>query len=261
MDLSSSPLISIEKASICYRRGGRFLFSGRKTDRKLKEFWALREISFSAYQGDVIGLIGRNGAGKSTCSKLISGALKPDSGSVKVRGKTHLLSLGTGFKPALTGRENVMLSGTIMGLSRKQVAAGMDNIEAFADIGEFFDEPLKIYSSGMRSRLGFAVSTAVKPDILILDEVMSTGDASFRKKAEERLEKMKESTKIIIMVSHSVNQIKEQCNKVVWLEKGEVIMVGEAGSVMNQYETFCEDPNQWLGEHGVCSDEISKASS
>ncbi len=246
MGRTTSPTIVITDAGICYRRSGGFLFSRRKANRSSKEFWALHNISFSAHEEDVIGLIGRNGAGKSTCSKLISGALKPDTGKVQVQGKTHLLALGTGFNVALTGRENVMLSGTILGMSRKEVKEHMHDIEKFADIGEFFDEPLKIYSSGMRSRLGFAVSTAVKPDILILDEVMSTGDASFRKKASERLDQMKESTKTIIMVSHNAQQVREQCNKIVWLEKGEIMMAGMTDKVISEYEIFCEAPNAWL---------------
>lgn len=245
----SSTTIVISNASICYRRHGGFLFSRRRNDREAKEFWALRGISFSAHEGDTIGLVGRNGSGKSTCAKLISGALVPDSGNIKITGSTHLLALGAGFKTNLTGRENVMLSGTVLGLTRNQVKQQMPEIEAFADIGEFFDEPIKIYSSGMKSRLGFAVSTAVKPDILILDEVMSTGDASFRKKAGERLNKMKKNTKTVVMVSHSAHQIREQCNKIVWLEKGKVIMSGEVDEVMEQYEAFCDFPDNWMNNN------------
>lgn len=241
-----NPSVLLENVSLCYRRSASFFLSRNKNLRKSKEFWALRDVNLTIFEGETIGVIGRNGSGKSTISMIVSGSLKPDSGTVTVNGRVQLLALGIGFRPTMTGRENVVISASILGLSRKEIKARMHEIEEFVELGDFFDEPVKIYSAGMRSRLGFAVSTAVNPDILILDEIMSTGDAAFRKKANQRMETMRERTKTVIVVSHNPGQVRELCSRVVWLEKGRLIMDGGTAEVLPLYEKFCQNPKQWL---------------
>lgn len=245
--------ISIDHVSLCYRRVGSFLFSLTKKNRVKREYWALKDVSTSIYEGETIGLIGRNGSGKSTIAMAISGALMPDKGKITTYGRVQLLALGIGFRPQLTGRENVLISGTILGMSRKAIKAKMDEIEEFAELGDFFDEPIRTYSAGMKSRLGFAVSTAVQPDILILDEVMSTGDAAFRIKANKRMKQMREKTKTVLVVSHNPSQIKELCSRVVWLEQGRLLMDGSTDDILPIYEQFCKMPDKWLADHSEIS--------
>lgn len=241
------PSVVVENVSLQYRRTGSFaLFSSNKKLGKTTNFQALDDVSFTIFENETVGIIGRNGSGKSTISMVISGALPPDAGKVKVHGKVQLLALGVGFRPELTGRENVYISGTLLGMTRRQVRERMTEIEDFAELGDFIDEPLRIYSSGMRSRLGFAVATAVNPDILILDEVMSTGDAAFRNKADQRMQAMRQRTKTVLMVSHSVEQIKNFCSRVVWLEKGRLVMDGPAVPTLAEYNKFCKNPGRWL---------------
>ena len=241
------PSVILENVSLQYRRNASFaLFSSNRHLGKATDFLAIDNVSFTIYENETVGIIGRNGSGKSTISMIISGALPPDRGRVKVHGKVQLLALGVGFRTELTGRENVFISGTLLGMTRKQVAARMGEIEEFAELGDFFDEPLRIYSSGMRSRLGFAVATAVNPDILILDEIMSTGDAAFRNKADQRMQSMRQRTKTVLMVSHNADQVKNLCSRVVWLEKGRLLMDGPAVPILAEYNKFCMNPNKWL---------------
>jgi ABC-type polysaccharide/polyol phosphate transport system ATPase subunit len=242
--------IILENVSLRYRRTASFaLFSRNKKLGRTTDFLALDNVSFTIYENETVGIIGRNGSGKSTVSMIISGALPPDAGRVKVNGKVQLLALGVGFRSELTGRENVYISGTLLGLTRKQVTERMQEIEEFAELGEFFDEPLRIYSSGMRSRLGFAVATAINPDILILDEVMSTGDAAFKNKADQRMQAMRRRTKTVLMVSHNAGQVKNQCSRVIWLEKGRMLMNGPAVPILAEYNKFCKNPDKWLEKH------------
>lgn len=249
---AKSPVVCLENVSLCYRRSASFFLATKnKNLRAAKEFWVLRNVSLALYEDETIGLIGRNGSGKSTISMIISGSLQPDQGQVTVRGRVQLLALGVGFRPAMTGRENVIISGSILGMSRREIREKMDEIEAFADLGDFFDEPVKNYSSGMKSRLGFAVSTVINPDILILDEVMSTGDAAFRKKANQRMTEMRERTKTVILVSHSPDQIRELCSRIIWLDKGRIIRDGPVDTVLPEYEEFCKHPHQWLKKNSL----------
>ena len=241
--------VSLDYVSLFYRRSAGFFLSLNKKMRTLREFWALRDVCLNLYEGQTVGLIGRNGSGKSTMSKLISGALPPDKGTVVTAGKVHLLALGIGFRPVMSGRENVFISGTLLGLTRRQVAERMVEIEEFAELGSFFDEPVRTYSSGMKSRLGFAVSTAVNPDILILDEVLSVGDAEFREKANQRMRAMRERTKTVIIVSHNMSQLKQLCSRIVWLEKGRLLMDGKPKAVLPAYDKFCKNPDKWLADH------------
>jgi len=246
--------ILLNNVSLCYSRTNNPFFSFKRNNRKHGKFWALNDVSATVCEGETIGLIGRNGSGKSTISMVISGALTPDKGKVTTQGKVQLLALGIGFRPQLTGRENVMISGAILGMPRKVIKERMSEIEEFAEIGEFFDEPLRTYSAGMKSRLGFAISTAVQPDILILDEVMSTGDASFRKKANMRMEQMRERTKTVVVVSHNPGQISELCSRVIWLEKGRVIKDGIPEDILPLYQGFCENPQKWLTDYNALSE-------
>ena len=207
--------------------------------RKLRfnEFWALSDISFTVEKGDRVGVLGFNGAGKSTLLKVIAGVLKPTKGSVKVNGViAPMLELGAGFDMNYSGRENIYLYGATMGYSRKFIEEKYDEIVEFSELGDFIDVPVKNYSSGMRARLGFAIATAVEPQILILDEVLSVGDAKFRKKSEAKIRSMFDKGITVLFVSHSVNQVLNICNKAIILEKGKLIAQGDAKEICAQYE-------------------------
>ncbi|MBQ3044622.1 MAG: ABC transporter ATP-binding protein [Clostridia bacterium] len=207
--------------------------------RKLRfnEFWALNDISFTVEKGDRVGILGFNGAGKSTLLKVIAGVLKPTKGTVKVNGiVAPMLELGAGFDMNYSGRENIFLYGATMGYSRKFIEEKYDEIVEFSELGDFIDVPVKNYSSGMRARLGFAIATAVEPQILILDEVLSVGDAKFKKKSEAKIRSMFDKGITVLFVSHSVNQVLNICNKAIILEKGKVIAQGDAKEICAQYE-------------------------
>ena len=185
------------------------------------EFISLKNINFSINQGDILGIIGFNGAGKSTILKILSGILKPSQGKVEVNGKVApLIEVGAGFDPDLTARENIFLNGAILGYDRNFLKQHFDEIIDFAELRQFIDVPLKNFSSGMYARLGFSIATIVHPDILIVDEVLSVGDINFQKKCEERIQKMISSGTTIIIVSHDIEMIERLCNKVLWLDKG-----------------------------------------
>ncbi|WP_129631461.1 ABC transporter ATP-binding protein [Candidatus Oscillochloris fontis] len=201
-----------------------------------EEFWATRNVSFSVEPGQSLGLVGHNGAGKSTILKLMTRILEPTSGSVRTRGRiAALLELGSGFHPELSGRENVFLYGSLMGLSREQMAARLPEIIAFADIGDFIDTAIKHYSSGMYTRLAFAVATAVDPDILITDEVLAVGDEAFQRKCMERIYSFRRAGKTIIFVSHALEVVRSLCDVAVWLDHGEMRASGAAGEVIDAY--------------------------
>jgi len=200
-------------------------------------FILLDEVSFLITRQERIGLTGRNGAGKSTLMKVISKVLIPSEGRVWVKGHVSpLLQLGAGFHPELTGRENIYLNATILGHSHADIESKLEEIIEFAEIGNFMEAPLRTYSSGMQSRLGFAVATAWKPDILILDEVLSVGDVAFQKKCINRMSKFRDSGATVLMVSHSIDQVKEICERVLWLNKGQIESLGSADEVCNLYQ-------------------------
>ncbi len=210
----------------------------RLLTRKLHytEFWALKDVSFKIEKGDRVGVMGFNGAGKSTLLKTIAGVLKPTMGSVKVSGTiAPMLELGAGFDPNYTGTENIYLYGATMGFSRKFIDEKYDEIVEFSELKEFINAPLKSYSSGMKSRLGFAIATAVKPDVLILDEVLSVGDAAFKEKSEQRILDMMEDGVTVLYVSHSTDRIRKLCNKAIILTKGQVVANGEVGEICDMY--------------------------
>ncbi len=201
-----------------------------------EEFWALRDVSFKIEKGQSLGLIGHNGAGKSTALKLMTRILEPTSGQVRMRGRVAaLLELGSGFHPDLSGRENVFLYGSLMGFSRRDMLARLDEIVDFADIGEFIDTEIKHYSSGMYTRLAFAVATAVDPEILITDEVLAVGDEAFQRKCMERIYSFRQAGKTIIFVSHALEIVRSLCDHAVWLDRGEARCVGTADEVIDSY--------------------------
>lgn len=202
-----------------------------------EEFWALRDISFEVKKGEVLGIIGHNGAGKSTLLKVISGILKPTTGSVQVNGTiVPMLELGSGFDFDLTGRENVFLNGAILGYSEQFLKEKYEEIVAFSELGQFIDVPLRNYSSGMVMRLAFSIATVVQPDILIVDEILAVGDAEFQEKSKRRMLELMGGGTTVLFVSHSLIQIREMCNRAIWLEHGEMKMLGEAQSVCDSYE-------------------------
>ena len=202
-----------------------------------KEFWALKDISFKVKKGDRVGILGLNGAGKSTLLKVISGVLKPTEGQVKRNGTiAPLLELGAGFDKQYTGSENIFLYGAMLGYSKAFLSEKYDEIVKFSEIGDFINVPVKNYSSGMKSRLAFAVATIVEPDILILDEVLSVGDAKFRKKSTNKIKKMIDNNVTVLFVSHSIEQMLEVCNKAVLLENGHLVKYGAADKIAELYQ-------------------------
>ena len=206
--------------------------------RKLSftKFWALKDVSFKVEKGDRVGVLGFNGAGKSTLLKTIAGVLKPTMGTVKVAGViAPMLELGAGFDMNYSGAENIYLYGATMGFSRKFIDEKYDEIVEFSELGEFIDAPLKSYSSGMKSRLGFSIATAVKPDVLILDEVLSVGDAAFKDKSEQRILDMMADGVTVLFVSHSTERVKKICNKAIILTKGQLVAEGEVNEVCEMY--------------------------
>lgn len=201
-----------------------------------KEFWALRDINFEVNRGETVGIVGRNGSGKSTLLQIICGTLSPTHGEIETRGRVAaLLELGSGFNPEFTGRENVYLNAAVLGLTREEVNERFDAIAGFADIGDFLDQPVKAYSSGMAVRLAFAVQAQVDPEILVVDEALSVGDAKFQAKCFERLRQLKENGTSILLVTHSSEQVVTHCSRGILLEKSRIEMVGESRAVINRY--------------------------
>jgi lipopolysaccharide transport system ATP-binding protein len=201
-----------------------------------REFWAIRDVSFKVKKGETVGIIGRNGSGKSTLLQMIAGTLTPTSGNIKVQGRiAALLELGSGFNLEFTGRENVYLNGAILGLSREEIDRRFDAIADFADIGEFIDQPVKTYSSGMMVRLAFSVSVNVEPDILIIDEALAVGDAAFQFKCIDRLERLTRSGVTLLFVSHDLSTVKAFCNHVIYLDQGVIRAIGNTDEVAELY--------------------------
>lgn len=202
-----------------------------------KEFWALKDVSFEVDQGEVVGIIGHNGAGKSTILKVISGILSPTKGEVKIHGNiVPMLELGSGFDYDLTGRENIYLNGAILGYSEEFLKEKYDEILAFSELGEFIEMPIRNYSSGMLMRLAFSIATVVHPEIMIVDEILSVGDAAFQEKSQKRMLELMSGGTTVLFVSHSIAQIEEMCSRVVWLDHGTVKMIGEASEVCAAYQ-------------------------
>ena len=213
-----------------------YIFKTIKREIQYNEFWALKNVSFSVEKGDRVGILGLNGAGKSTLLKVISGVFKPTEGHVDKHGKmVPLLELGAGFDPQYTGKENICLYGAMLGYTKKFIDSKYDEIVEFSELQKFMDVPVKNYSSGMKSRLGFSIATVVEPKILILDEVLSVGDAKFRKKSEKKIMSMFDSGVTVLFVSHSLEQVQRLCNKAMILEKGKLIAYGDIDPISEQY--------------------------
>ena len=213
-----------------------YIFKTIKREIQYNEFWALKNVSCSVEKGDRVGILGLNGAGKSTLLKVISGVFKPTEGHVDKHGKmVPLLELGAGFDPQYTGKENIYLYGAMLGYTKKFIDSKYDEIVEFSELQKFMDVPVKNYSSGMKSRLGFSIATVVEPKILILDEVLSVGDAKFRKKSEKKIMSMFDSGVTVLFVSHSLEQVQRLCNKAMILEKGKLIAYGDIDPISEQY--------------------------
>ncbi len=224
---------------------------GRSPQKYFHDFWALRDVSFEVGRGETVGIIGRNGSGKSTLLQLICGTLTPSAGAVYTQGRVAaLLELGSGFNPEFTGRENVYLNGAILGLSQEEIGACFDDIAAFADIGEFIEQPVKMYSSGMFVRLAFAINIMSNPDIMIVDEALAVGDMNFQSKCMTALRRKQDAGMTILFVSHDVGSVKSLCTRGVYLEQGQVKMLGSAAEVTEQYiRAMREEMNQDVGRY------------
>lgn len=207
----------------------------RNRQQPSREFWALRHVSFTVEHGETVGIIGRNGSGKSTLLRVVAGIYPPDEGNVSVEGEAStLFSLGTGFNNELSGRDNIYLNGVLMGLTRTKIDEIVDDIIEFTELGDFIEMPVRTYSTGMRSRLGFAIAMNIEKDIVLIDEIMGAGDAAFRQKADAEMNRIM-GEKTVLLVSHSMATIEKYSNRVVWLNKGVIAAVGEPPEVIEQY--------------------------
>jgi len=208
-------------------------------ERAVREVQALKNVSFEVRQGTSMGIIGANGAGKSTLMRAMAGILPPTTGTIEVWGKAStLLALGVGFNQSLSGRENIILGGLASGLSRKEVEERAIDVAEWTELGDFIDMPMRTYSSGMSARVGFSVAVHMKPDILMIDEALSTGDAHFREKANAKMAELRESARAMFLVSHGLGSIKEMCNEAMWLDHGQLMMRGDPGEVVDAYMKF-----------------------
>ena len=240
---SSDIVLSVKNVSKCFEMYDRpvnrltqMLF-GRTGRKWYKEFWALKDVSFDVHKGECVGIIGRNGAGKSTLLQVITGTLAPTSGTVERNGRiAALLELGSGFNPEFSGRENIYLNGSILGLTKSEIDARYDDIAAFADIGEFIDQPVKTYSSGMLVRLAFAVNACVDPDVLIVDEALAVGDVFFQQKCMARMRQLRDSGVSLLFVSHAMDTVRALCNRAVYIKNGLVDGIGNPRELCQQYQ-------------------------
>ncbi|MEW6223291.1 MAG: ABC transporter ATP-binding protein [Chloroflexota bacterium] len=215
-------------------------------------FWALRNVSFNVLQGESLGVIGPNGAGKSTLLQVLAGIITPSEGEVAVDGHvSSLLTLGVGFDQELSGVDNIRLGGAFMGLDHRMVEERLPTIVEYADLGQFIDAPIKTYSAGMRARLGFAIATSVEPDILLLDEVLATGDAAFREKSKQRVLELVTQAKAIVLVTHDMNWVTEYCNRAILIEQGRVVLEGPPGDVVALHQEHSEQRRAEAAARGV----------
>lgn len=208
-----------------------------------EDFYALKDVSFAVNRGESLGIIGRNGSGKTTTLKIAAGIYRPTSGSVEVNGRLSALTeLGSGFHPELTGRENIILNGVLLGLSRREVEQHFHRIVEFAELEEFINTPIKQYSSGMLTRLGFAVATEFEPEVLLVDEILSVGDAPFQEKSFERMKRFRAAGSTIVLVSHNVAQVEDFCDRALLLDGGVLVAEGSPSAVIARYHEICEHP-------------------
>ena len=239
----NDPIIEIQDVSMRFRLSNdrisslkEFVTTALRGKLQYKEFEALKHISFSVDRGETVGIIGRNGSGKSTLLKIISGIMKPTSGNVTVKGNVvPMLELGSGFDMDLSGSENIFLNGAILGYSERFLKEKYDEIVAFSELGEFIDVPIRNYSSGMLMRLAFSIAAMVEPEILIADEILAVGDEAFQHKSMGRMKEMMSGGTTVLLVSHSLKQIKKVCDRVIWLNGGQIKMVGNTDEVCDNY--------------------------
>lgn len=239
-ELKISAAYVTKKYEMTKKKSKKGQISLAKKTKSKKNFWALRGITFEVYAGEAIGLIGTNGSGKSTLSNIIAGTSMPTTGEITINGKTSIIAIKSGLKPELTGRENVRLKCLLFGMKNKEIDEIMESIIAFADLDDFIDQPLKNYSSGMKSRLGFAISIHQDPDILIIDEALSVGDDTFYQRCVEKIYNFKAQGKTIFYVSHSLKQIRNLCDKVLWIHEGEMKQFGDTEEVVESYKEYVE---------------------
>jgi len=227
--VSHEKVIELRNVGVCYTRKSGFMHSTK--------FWALHDVSFDLYHGETLGVIGRNGAGKSTLLRLLAGIIAPDTGEVIRRvERISLLALQAGFIQYLTGRQNAILSGVMLGLTRRQVEERMDEIIRFAELEDFIDEPLRTYSSGMRARLGFTVAIQADPDVLLVDEILGTGDANFKEKSATAMREKIASDKTVVIVTHQPETVLSLCDRMAWVHQGVTVEVGEPKMVLERYQ-------------------------
>lgn len=213
-------------------------YSKRQSFFKNSRFWALRDVSFNLHLGETLGIIGRNGVGKSTLLRVLAGIISPDKGRMLIHKpgmRISLISLQAGFVPFLSGRENAILSGILLGATKKEILSHMDNIMAFSELNSFLDQPVNTYSTGMRARLGFSVAYYVNPDVILLDEILGVGDEAFRQKSTAAMKQRIKSDKTVVLVSHSVPLVREVCDRLVWIENGKTKAQGEVSEVLDAY--------------------------
>ena len=243
-----TPAITVDNVYLSYRSivpvSKRYskVEEGVKRTGRVEHFEALHGISFEVAQGEIVGLIGRNGSGKSTLLRVLAGIFEADRGTVDLHGKTvSLLALGVGFQKQLSGRENIYLSGLLMGFSKQRIDRQIDEIIEFSELGTFIDKPVQTYSSGMQSKLGFAITAILKTDIILVDEVLSVGDSHFKKKSFNKMKELiAERNRTVVIVSHNTSTIAEICEKVIWLHDGDIKMIGPTDEVADLYEEFME---------------------
>lgn len=216
----------------------KMLLRGKKNEKDV--FQAVKNVSFALEPGEVLGIIGKNGSGKSTMLKSIAGIFSADSGTIDLHGHSvSLLAIGVGFQKQLSGRENIMLSGMLLGFSEEYIQERMDDIIEFSELGKFIDKPVRTYSSGMYSKLAFSIATTLESDILLIDEVLSVGDEHFKKKSAARTKQLiQNKNRTVIIVSHNISTLKSMCTKVMWMHEGEVVKIGEPAAVLKEYKEF-----------------------
>lgn len=239
-------IITVENVSMHFRMDKNrttslkeWVVSFLKGKQQYEDFHALNDVSFDVKRGEIFGIIGRNGAGKSTLLKVVSGIYKPTKGKAVTAGRiAPMLELGSGFDPELSGHDNIFLNGAILGFSEEFLKSKYDEILAFSELGDFIHQPIKTYSSGMMMRLAFSVATIVEPEILIVDEILAVGDAAFQAKSHARMMELMQGGTTVLFVSHTMSQIREMCDRVMWLERGTVRMLGDTQTVCDAYETM-----------------------
>lgn len=241
----SEPIIEVNNVSISFKMSNdrvtsmkEYVVQRMKRQYHVDTFQALTNVSFDVHKGEIVGLIGRNGAGKSTLLKVISGIMKPSSGSVTVHGNiVPMLELGSGFDFDLTGEENIFLNGAVLGYTEDFLHDKYDEILAFSELGRFIKEPIRNYSSGMMARLAFSIATVINPEILIVDEILAVGDSAFQEKSKERMMELMQGGTTVLYVSHSISQIRSMCHRAVWLDHGKIVQCGDAQTVCDHYES------------------------